>query len=227
MLEKASELLSSDTFAAIDYLNKRGNPKATIDTYGKSVNKLYWKKKHLPNAIIMAVAGIQYAMLEAHAHQTTNPQLAAEFLGDAKAMAYDLASFTWPGWNEPGIVINQTDKHIGLEAAKTNLRLAKELSRGDLPLCRAYWILGAQYLSNGAKDKARQAFDQSADYARQAQEKGEELLATGYSAITTLVADSTNDAAKNRLAEVNAELEGLENGKDFIAQLATALKVFS
>jgi hypothetical protein len=227
MLEKASELLSSDTFAAIEYLNQRGNPKETVDTYGKSVNTLYWKKKDLPKAIITAIAGIQYAMLEAHAQQTVNPQLAAEFRGDAKAIAYDLASFTWTGWNEPDIVISQTDKRIGLEAARTNLRLAQELSRGDLPLCRAHWLLGAHYLACDTTDKAKQCFEQSAHHARRAQKKGEELLAIGYSTLSTLVADPNDEAAMCQWAEINAELKELENGHDFLGQLTTARQVFS
>ena len=34
-----------------------------------------------------------------------------------KKLAYNLAADTWPGWNEPGIVITTSDLDAGLDAA--------------------------------------------------------------------------------------------------------------
>jgi len=226
MLTTALALLPENTFAAIDYLAQQNDQKAVVQTYSNLVTKLYWENKDLPNVITFAIAGIQYATHAARRAQTENPELAAEFLGAAKAISYNLASFTWSGWDEAGIVINPTDAKIGLEAAKTNLCLAKELSRGDLPLCRAYWMLGAQSLSNDLKEKAKEYFAESAEYANRAQEKAEELLAIGFCAVTALSETPNDEAALRKLGEVKTQLKELDNGSGFIGQLDTAVRVF-
>ncbi len=227
MLTTALAILPENTFAAIDYLAQQSDQKEVIKTYSQLVTKLYWEKKDLSGVITLAIAGIQYATYAARSSQTTNPELATEFLGSAKAIAYNLASFAWSGWDEVGIIIGPTEAQIGLEAAKTNLRLAKELSRGDLPLCRAYWMLGAHCLSSGLKDKAKEYFSESAEYANRAQEKSEELLAIGYCAVTTLSETPNAEEALRKLAEVKTQLEKLENGPDFVQKLDTAVRLFA
>jgi hypothetical protein len=226
MLKNVLEILKYDTFSAIEFLNQHKNPKKAIDTYGRLVMHFYWKKKDLPRVVCIASAGIQFATQTARATQSENPELAKEFLSAAKTMAYNLASFTWSGWNEADITIGPTDAYIGLEAAKTNLRLAKELDREELPLCRAHWMLGAHYLASGLSDKAKQQFFESAGYAHRAQVPAEELLAIGYSVITTLSETPNDEAASYRLAEVKSQLESLENGQDFIRQLDMAMRLF-
>lgn len=227
MLETALDRLTdSDVFAAIDFLDQENDPKKAVAAYSQLITKLYWENKNLPAVIGVAVAGIQYATAASRRKEPENPALATELLGSAKAMSYNLASFTWPGWDEPGIAIGASDVRLGLEAAKTNLRLAWELSKAGLPICRAYWMLGAQYLANGMTDQARHAFNESARYAQNAEVQSEKLLAEGCAQITTLAENPEDAGAKARLEEIKTQLQPLEHGNNFIEQLVTAAKVF-
>ena len=88
-------------------------------------------------------------------------------------------------------MVGPTDELVGLEAAKLNLRLAVELSRGDLPLSRAYWVLGAQY-------------------ARETHEDGGVLLATGYALITSKIFEPANETTSGEWEELTKRLGALE-----------------
>jgi len=225
MIDQILDLMSDDAFAAIEHLNKHANSLEVVEAYKGLVLKLYWDRKDLPGVILAGLAGLQYALSAARSLEASEPELAVQLLGEAKGIAYNLASFTWAGWNEPGIVVGPTDELVGLEAAKLNLRLAIELSRGDLPLSRAHWVLGAQHLSAGQKDKAKLSFDRAAQYAGEAKANSEALLAVGYALITSDIFEPANEKATNEWIELTEKLEAMENGPGLIKQLETARTV--
>src|SRR5688500_17012208 len=123
-----------DSFAAIAWLSAQPDPIAVAKAFSEAMLHLYWQEKNLPLAIAFGRAGAQFALAAAAGWETSDPGKALELRGSAKTMAYNLASFTWPGWNEPGIVTTSSDVALGLDAAKANLRLAVELQKGELPL---------------------------------------------------------------------------------------------
>jgi hypothetical protein len=157
----------------------------------------------------------------------SDPELAVEIKSVAKGLAYNLASFTWPGWDEPGMVISQSDVAIGLDAAKTNLRLANELAKGDLPLSRAYWMLGGHYLASGNWSQAEACFNKAKDYAETANEESERLLARGFSLLAVLLASPDNVDARNQLDQVKSRMAQLEQGESLVKQIDTARAVFA
>ncbi len=179
----------------------------------------------MPTMILIARAGIQFGLTQA-ATGTTNPDLAYQLRSVAKAIAYNLASFTWPGWDEPGMPLGITDIKIGLDAARTNLRLAQELDKGDLPLCRAYWMVAAQEMAVKNYIQAKNHFDQAAHHAELANEKPEALLCQGFACLCVSLSQEATGAKEN-LAAIKAELAPLEHGSDFIAQIETAARVFA
>lgn len=226
MIDKAfAYFTNQDLFMAIDYLNQQDGPLAVINTYSQLVRRLYWEEKNLPAVIIIALAGIQYGLMASTA--ASHPDTAAKIKSVAKGLAYDLASFTWPGWNEPGIVIGLSDLAIGLEAAKANLRFANELDKGDLPLSRAYWMLGGHHLAGGNLSDAAACFNKTEDYAAAANVEAERLLAQGFSLITAMLESPGNTAIQDQLEQVKDHLARLEHGEDFIGQIDTAWSVFS
>jgi hypothetical protein len=226
MLDTVITLLNTqDSGAAIDYLNRQTDPAAVLDTYVKLIRHFYWTDKNLPFVVLMARAGIQYGLTISDT--AAEPELAKQFKSTAKAIAYDLASFTWPGWAEPGLVIGQTDLAVGLDAAKINLRLAHKLDKGDLPLARAYWMLGGQQLAGGSLSQAETSFSQAEHYAAAAGEEGERLLAQAFGLITTLLASPDSTDTHIHLAQLKDRLRHQEHGDQFIDQIDTAWQVLA
>lgn len=218
-------LNDGDSFTAIEYLNQQNEPLAVINTYSKLVIQLYWEEKDLPAVVAMARAGVQYGLTAAAA--TSDPDTASQIKSVAKKIAYNLASFTWPGWDEPGMVIGPSDLAMGLDAAKVNLRLANELNKGDLPLSRAYWMLGGHHLASGHLNEAEAHFNQAAHYAAEANQEGERLLAQGFALLAVMLASPDNAEAQNQLAQVKNHLAQQEEGEHFITQINTAWEVFA
>jgi hypothetical protein len=215
-----------DSFQAIQYIHSGGGPVAVMERYAAVVDDLYWQKKDLTSTILMARAALQFGLMY---WEGSNPgdETALQRKGHAKAIAYNLGSFTWPGWDEPGIVITDRDLAIGLDAAKLNLRLGEQLQRGPLPLSRAYWLLAAQQLAAQDYQSAVKSFEPAADWARQAGQRSDELLASAYIAITNILSEHEAERAKRDLAELSARIEKLEDGPFFVQQLDTALRALS
>ena len=210
-----------DSYAATDLLEADGEPKAVAARYYRVMNDLYWKKHDLPALVVVGRSGIHYCLSRARG---ADEKTAAELRGLGKTMAYDLASFTWPGWAEPGIAPTPADEALGFDAARTNLRLAIELKRGAEPLHNAHWALGAHQLGAGKFTEAAASFQKSAEYAREMKNHGAELMAEGYASLARLLSGS--DAAA---AELRANAEALVKEKDgefYRDQIAAARKVF-
>jgi tetratricopeptide (TPR) repeat protein len=219
----------SDSYKVIEFVNEQGEPKEVARRYSDLVNDLYWKEKTLSHVVTIARAGIQYSLTKAQEYGNTDSALATEMREAAKIISYNLASYTWPGWDEQGVAITKADLTAGLDAAKVNLRLAKELERELIPLSVAHWALGAQYLALGEYDRAIQAFQSSASKAEEAAARLYVLLARGYTGITMIVEGSRRGEGEDLLDEATEGLNqlGTEDSEYFVQQLKTALDVFT
>ncbi len=150
-----------DLFTALDHLHSSGTPTQVATLYDQLLRDAYWKHKNLPLATTLATAGIHFCLTHAHhAHLTPDPSLATSLKSSAKALAYNLASFTWPGWDEPGISPTPADIALGHEAAKLNLRLALELQKPPDKIRNAHWLLGAHLLAAPTPDHLQHALIQ-------------------------------------------------------------------
>ncbi|MBN2045814.1 MAG: hypothetical protein JW757_12390 [Anaerolineales bacterium] len=183
----------------------------------------YWQAKDLDAAILIGQAGIKLG-----------EQLAEKFPGEAevimsqeKAIHYNLASFTWPGWDEKGIAISEEQRLLGLTWARINLDLAISLHKPSLPLSRAYWMLGAHHIAAGEYTAAKARFALGEQTAREAGSRPDELLCRGFSDLTALLADPHNPAAREKLAETQTALLKEKDGEFFAKQLEDAFRVFS
>ncbi len=85
-------------------------------------------------------AGVQLGLTEGRRVAGSNPDLSTSLIGHAKAISYNLASFSWPGWDEQEIELCVSDIAMELDAAKLNLRLTIELKRGAGPMRKAHWL---------------------------------------------------------------------------------------
>lgn len=232
MQDQARRLAAEqDSFAAITWLAAQPDPVVVAMTFSQLMRDLYWQEKNLPLALAFGRAGAQFALAAAAAIEASDPAKAVELRSAAKAMIYNLASFTWPGWNEPGLVTTSADVALGLDAAKTNLRLAIELQKGDLPLSRAHWMLAAQQLASGEHTAAIESFQTAARFALAANTPAEGELASGFAAIVNIVAFASEparqEAAKQELQSIRDRLKSLPDGEAFCGQFDGALQVFT
>jgi hypothetical protein len=223
MSEPLRLLEEIDSFAAIAWLDSQP-PAAAADAYFELMRHLYWEKKDTASCVAIARAGVQHCLIAARQCEARDAKLAERLRGTAKGLCYDVASFTWLGWDEPGIQIGSTDTAIGLDAAKANLRMAVELKRGGLPMARAYWVLGAQQLAAGDRAAAKASFVKSVTLARSAQEERDARLSDGYVALTELLEGSPGAAERFEAAKKSAG--ELEEGAGAVQQLETARRVF-
>lgn len=222
-------LKESDTFKAIEFVNSQGEPQMVAKKYSNLVKDLYWKEHAISDVVTIARAGIQYCLTTAHELAKYDSEGALQLKRMARVISYNLASFTWPGWDEKDIVISQSDLLAGLDAAKLNLRLVNELKEEPIRFSIAYWVLGAQYVAAGENDKAIDAFVSSMERAKEANDKESELLALGYIGVIKIVQGEKKAEGQKQLDEAIEGLNKLntEDAKFFIDQLKTALKVFT
>lgn len=216
----------SDSVAAVVLLTDHPNPLLAAQAFGLVMRQLYWKEKNLPATLAFGRAGVQHGLTSASRLAATDPAQTLQLRSIAKGLAYDLASFTWPGWDEPGIVITPADIAVGLDAAKANLRLARELEKGDLPLSRAHWMLGAQQLAAREYVAAQESFQTAAVHARKAGVEAEGLLSDGFLQLSRLLARDEPAVRRKALSEIVTKLKPLPDGEFFAGQISTAEKVF-
>lgn len=230
VLNKVKMLLKEhDTFKAIEYINDQGEPQTVAKIYSNLVNDFYWKEKALTEVITFSRAGIQYCLTKVQEIAKDDVEKAVQLKTTAKIISYNLASYTWPGWDEKGISISQFDLSVGLDAAKLNLRLAFELKKGAVPLSMAYWVLGAQYLALRNYDEAIKAFTSSKEKAEEANDKMNDLLASGYIGVTKIILGSQKVEGGKELDKAIKEFKELntEDSEFYIEQLKTVLKIFA
>jgi hypothetical protein len=227
MKEAILQLLrEQDTFAVIDFAARQSHAMAVILALDELMRDLYWKQKDLPASIAMGRIGAQHALAAASRMKSENPALAAELRGKAKAFCYNLASFAWSGWGEQGHVVTASDEAMGLDAARANLRLGRELNRSDLPMSRGWWMLGAQQMSARDYPGAVASFGNAEHHARAAGERGDELLAVAFARLAEFLGHRFERAKFDRVAAAIRELLPVKEGTFFAQQVVTALKVF-
>ena len=226
MKDQAIKLFDSKgTQAALEFLQMDRadlSPVEQLQLFIDVMRHAYWKKKNLQATIEIGQAGI----VTSDDLKNKHPDQIEEIDSLVKGIHYDIASFTWPGWDEEYINITPDQLELGLQAAKNNLALAIELKKEDLPLSRAYWLLAAQELANRQFKKAAEHFSQAELLATRAGVTGEALLAKGFIQVVSLVQDPQNEILTKQLEDIKTVLRKEEHGKFFIAQLVDSLSIF-
>jgi hypothetical protein len=136
---------AADFFDLVEKINQTGPPEAVAAAYHTALRDRYWKLHDLPGVIERGRAGILYC-------------LAHSLRSQAKAMAFDVGSFTWPGWEEAGIEPTVDDLSFGRQCAALNLKLAIELNKPPDKVASAHWLVGAHALTAGDSIAAVGAF---------------------------------------------------------------------
>lgn len=203
-------------FSAIRLLSEHDEP----TSYREAMRLAYWEHKDLPLALTIATAGVSRLLADATGLADEEAYVVRS---EAKALLYDTASFSWPGWGEPGVNITVGQQQGGLAAAQANLAMAQELDKGDLPRSRAHWMLGAHLLTNGNCTDAATEFTLASETASRADSEPDVGLARSFAALTRVA--SGDAGAPESLAAELAYLGGLEHGDMFVAQVTTCRDV--
>lgn len=139
-------------------------------------------------------------------------------------MAYNLAANTWAGWGEGARDIEERHRRLGLEAARLNIALAKEVGLGPERRRNGHWIHGAHLIAAGDLDAAAREFAASRELAREAGLEQAVAMAQGWIHVAAILGGADERA---ELDAVKASLRGGENGEFFVNQYDTALDVFA
>ena len=122
-------------------------------------------REHRREDLFIPVAKLQieYLLTAADALAEEDAELAHEMRIGARGAAYNIASFTWPGWGDWPEPISEQRQALGLAAAKKGLEIAESL--GDVTP-NILWILGVHHLNAGQHDQAVASFNRAKQFAR-------------------------------------------------------------
>lgn len=206
-------------------LDASDDPVGALKSAGEAVMNAYWKDKDVAACKRIAKAAIEWGLEKADTLDSAERK--SEILGVVKPIAFNLASFLWTGWDEPGITIDSRDHAIGEEAALLNLRLAVELQRDAVAQCRAHWLVGAFRLTARDYAAARETFAHAARFADVGNGHADAALNRAYAALATMIESGrTQESVDAFISALNA-LANVDDGVDYVAQVRTAEKIVS
>lgn len=219
---------AGDADRARAMLSAGDDPVTAARRYDSVVRSLYDPGQDLPAVVRVAQDGIEFCLARAtEAEARRDAGAAVRFRGLAKTLAYNLASYTWPGWDAPGIGIRTRDLQAGHAAARLNLELAQALEVGSEPMANAYFMLGAHSLAANDYTAAADHFRRFGEIARRAGLTALALAAEGYGVITGAAAGSGNPGTYMLEPTRERLREALASDADFwIDQLDTAWSIF-
>jgi hypothetical protein len=213
-----------DRFSAVELLNQY-DPQLATDVYFKLQSEFYWKRRDVSLMLAISQAGIQHGLTAAG--RAGEADVALALRSKAKALAYNLASFTWPGWDEKGISLDRSDLAAGMDAARLNLRLAEELDKPEKAKANAWWAVGAHFLAVADYDNAGDAFIRAAAHAANAEATLNRAM-EAYVNLAKSLAAPEDDAVREKFYGAVAALKQ-SDGEDaaaFAEQVLGALRVF-
>ena len=139
----------------------------------------------------------------------------------ARGIAYNIAAFTWPGWDDMGTIPIDSQK-LGISAARVTLELASQAK--DVTF-NALWINGAHELNAKNYDAAIEFFERTRD----APDAGDgKYMAIGWIELTKYLAEPLEKKLTSLKAAVATLREAdQENGDFFAKQIEVALDVYT
>ncbi len=140
---------------------------------------------------------------------------------EARGVAFNIAAFTWPGWDDTGPITPERQT-IGLSAARVALDLAKDAN--DVTF-NALWINGAHLINAKKYTEAKDFFTDAVEHTESDSEK---KMGNGWVALCDFLDDSTEEQ-ETKLSELLDELRSSdeENGDYFADQIEVAKDVFT
>lgn len=231
-----SRIAEEDLFAASAYVLGAGDTQAVAVSFENLILDCYHKAKSPEQVLNFGNVGIHYCLAAALAQDGKDDAAAKELRFAAKRMATNVASFTWPGWNEPVIVISPEQMRQGLMYARYGVRQLHELDPTAAQLAFTYWFLGAHLMADGQYAEALSVFEAALTHSREHGDDPEGgLMLEGYIGLTKLLASHEECGdAKNCAADagygaaiVALQARDSEDAQFYAEQLIAARTVFA
>src|SRR5262245_31460737 len=192
-------------------------PQDALAAYNGLARYVFRQRRDVDATIALFEAGVRFGEQQTEALRLADPQAASNLCWATKILAFNLASFLWPGW-EDSPALSKDQVAAGRRGAESNLALTRAAERGPGTLGVAEWMLGAHLLAARELEDAIQHFEASAEWARKASDPAAERLARGFVAVTRLVGNPEDLEARAELERVRVELSSLKDGPAYASQ---------
>lgn len=117
----------------------------------------YWEKKDLTTYVVLT----KHLLATAIEISKGKGKYSEEFGDRVLGLGYDLASMTWPGWDEEGIEVTEELRKVGLSASKMIVEFADSRNSPEEVRHNNYWLYGAHLLTDGNTCAAKEAWQRS------------------------------------------------------------------
>jgi hypothetical protein len=217
--EAVAHAQSNDLAAMRSILEAGADAAGIAQRYADVAQALYRERKNVTQMLAVAKAGITYCLSAA----AKDPAAAATLKTKAKAIAYNAAANSWPGWGDEGIIIKPSHIEEASGLAARSLELVEDLKLGHRQLGTSQWLVGALHLAAGRSDDAIAALSRARDAYAAGGERVSELLVLGYLALARS-RQGTPERHRNELEEICQQLQkdGSPQAIAFVNQLRTA-----
>ena len=200
-----------DLYAASEVVLGLGDGSDVAEAFGNLVLDGYWKAKSIEQVIHFANAGIHYCLARAREKDGVDDDAARVFRFAAKRMASNAASFTWIGWEEPGVEISDGQMRQGLAFARYSVRQLRELHPTDAQLAFTYWYLGAHLIAEGSCAEALSVFAAARDRSgSNGGDPDQPAMLDGYIGLTKILSGD-NETGESEFDTAVAALESHDN----------------
>jgi len=211
---------------AISVIDSHEDPTAIGSALNSVVKKLYREYSDVTDMIVAGNIGLDYCLRKSAAESSEDKIRELKKLG--KIIAFNTAANCWPGWGDPGIVIEEAHLRDGIKLATQSRDLVQELALEPREQGTAHWLVGALELAAGRFGAARVAFEQAEQISLTANATSSyAVMARGYIALALKADPQSRTEGMNMLSETLARLrtEGSKDAIFFADQLATADRV--
>jgi hypothetical protein len=223
-LVEALRLADSNELTAMRFVLAAGADAADIaQRYADVTQALYRERKNVTQMLAVAKMSITYCLGAAERAAATDPAAAAALKTKAKAIAYNAAANSWPGWGDEGIIIKPSHLEEASGLAARSLELVEDLNLGPRQVGTSQWLVGALHLAAGRSDDAIATLSRARDAYAAGGERVAELLALGYLALARR-RQGTPERHRNEMEEICQQLQknGSPQAMAFVNQLRTA-----
>ena len=214
--------------AATEFVTNLGDEGEVVNGFFGLVMDYHHKAKATERVVHFGLAGIQYCLTRAAHHAGADDDRAAELTFKAKQMATNCASFTWPGWDEPGVTITPDQMRIGLDAGRFSVKLIHDLKRDDASLAFTLWFYGAQLMAHERYDEAIAVFGEAQELAAKTDGQADgAAMNAGYVGMA-MALDQQSAEGESRFTAAISELERIdtEDSRFYAQQLREVRAVF-
>ena len=195
----------------------------TKEEFGEINELMRELRKIKRDDLFVPIARLQllYLTQAADTVKHNDPGRSREIKQFAVSQAYNIGSFTWPGWGDTG-PISKARQELGYSAARVGLSIAKDLNNVTPNIM---WINGAHHLNAKDYDTAIESFSKARSLAEN------DFYSSMHDAWIGLARYLQKQSNKNHSTYESALLKlsesGHEDAKFFSDQLITAQKIFS